>query len=77
MKKKQHWGKINYDVWNKLKWMRKETFSDLRTQFLELKEKVELADFFSLKNYRSVDKAFSDCPSALLSIEFFIRNESV
>lgn len=63
--------KINGNAYEKPKWMRKRTFSDLRIEFLELEEKVRMADFFSLRNHRSVNKAFSDCPSALLSIEFF------
>lgn len=51
-------NKLNNDEWTKPKWMRKNTFEQLRAKVSELDEKREIANFFSLRNHRYVNKIF-------------------
>lgn len=50
--------KLNDDPQQKPKWMRKKTFTTLRKDCSDLEEKQQIADFFALRNSRSVDHAF-------------------
>jgi hypothetical protein len=60
---------INNDPWHKPKWMRKKTFSRLRSEYFDLDEKEQIADFFSLRNNRDVDRIFNRYGSALVAAE--------
>ncbi len=55
--------------WKKPKWMRKNTFARLREQYFALDEKSEIANFFSLRNNRLVDKIYARYGSALAAAE--------
>lgn len=58
--KRERIGKrINDDKWNKPKWMRQKTFAKLRSEYFDLDEKELIADFYSLRTNRSVDKLFA------------------
>lgn len=63
-------NKLNNDERTKPKWMRKRTFEKLRTKALELDEKQQIADFFSLRNHRSVNKIYKKYGSALAAADF-------
>jgi hypothetical protein len=63
--------KINNDPWTKPKWMRQKTFKRLRSEQFELEEKRQLADFFSLRNNREVDRIYKKYPMAILAAEEF------
>lgn len=69
LKKKAAKAKINDDAWTKPKWMRQKTFSRLRNNYFELDEKEQIADFFSLRNHRAVEKLFAKYGSALIAAE--------
>jgi hypothetical protein len=62
-------NKLNNDEWMKPKWMRKKTFEQLRAKVSELDEKREIANFFSLRNHRSVNKIFDKYGSAIGAAE--------
>jgi len=62
-------NKLNNDEWTKPKWMRKDTFERLRVKVSELDEKREIANFFSLRNHRSVNKIFNKYGSAIGAAE--------
>ena len=49
--------------------MRKKTFEQLRAKVSELDEKRQIADFFSLRNHRSVNKIFDKYGSAIGAAE--------
>ncbi len=58
-------NELNNDEWTKPKWMRKKTFEQLRSKVSELDEKREIANFFSLRNHRSVNKIFDKYGSSI------------
>lgn len=62
-------NKLNNDEWTKPKWMRKKTFEKLRAKVSELDEKQQIADFFSLRNHRSVNNIFDRYGSAIAAAE--------
>ncbi|HEX4839090.1 MAG TPA: hypothetical protein VFU89_01460 [Rhabdochlamydiaceae bacterium] len=62
-------NKLNNDEWTKPKWMRKKTFEQLRTEISELDEKREIANFFSLRNHRSVNRIYDEYGSAIAAAE--------
>jgi hypothetical protein len=49
--------------------MRKKTFERLREEFFALDEKREIANLFSLRNNRIVDKIYAKYGSALTAAE--------
>lgn len=61
--------KINNNEWVRPKWMRKKTFSRLRREYLDLDEKWQIADFFSLRNNRSANEILSKYGSAMTAAE--------
>lgn len=69
LKKKAAEKKINGDAWKRPKWMRQKTFARLRKLYFELDEKERIADFFSLRNYRMVNKIFAKYGCALFAAE--------
>ncbi len=62
-------NKLNNDEWTKPKWMRKKTFEQLRANVAELDEKQQIADFFSLRNHRSVNRIYDEYGSAIDAAE--------
>lgn len=62
-------NKLNNDEWTKPKWMRQKTFERLRAEASELDEKQQIADFFSLRNYRSVNRIYNEYGSAITAAE--------
>lgn len=62
-------NKLNNDEWIKPKWMRKKTFDQLRARVSELDEKREIANFFSLRNHRSVNRIYDEYGSAIEAAE--------
>ena len=62
-------NKLNNDEWTKPKWMRETTYEQLRAKISELDEKREIANFFSLRNHRSVNKIFDKYGSAIGAAE--------
>lgn len=69
LKMKSVKNKLNDDEWTKPKWMRKKTFERLRSSFFDLDEKQQIADFFSLRNYQSVNKVFDEYGCAIIAAE--------
>jgi hypothetical protein len=63
--------RINNDRWTKPKWMRQKTFKRLRSEQFELDEKEQIADFFSLRNNREVDRLYKKYPMAIFAAEAF------
>lgn len=55
--------------WIKPKRMRKKTFKRLREEYFALDEKSEIANFFSLRNKRIVDKIYARYGSVLTAAE--------
>jgi hypothetical protein len=62
-------NKLNNDEWTKPKWMRKKTFEKLRANVSELDEKQQIADFFSLRNHRSVNRIYDEYGCAITAAE--------
>ena len=62
-------NKLNNDEWTKPKWMRTKTFEQLRASVAELDEKQQIADFFSLRNHRSVNRIYDEYGSAINAAE--------
>jgi hypothetical protein len=62
-------NKLSNDEWTKPKWMREKTFEQLRAKIFELDEKREIANFFSLRNHRSVNKILDKHGSAIGAAE--------
>ncbi len=71
LKRKEVGKKINNDEWCKPKWMRWKTFERLRKEYLDLDEKEQIADFFSLRNSRQVDRIFEEYGCAIGAAEDF------
>lgn len=65
IKRKKTGKRINNDVWIKPKWMRKKTYARLRKLYRDLEEKVEIANFYNLRNNPAVDKLFARYGSAM------------
>lgn len=63
--------KINNDEWTKPKWMRKKTFAKLRSEYLDLGEKEQIADFFSLRKNSSVNRIFDEFGCAIIAAEMW------
>lgn len=61
--------KLTDGEWIKPKWMRKNTFARLREKYFALDEKSEIANIFSLRNKRIVDKIYARYGSALTAAE--------
>jgi replicative DNA helicase len=62
-------NKLNNDGEAKPKWMRKKIFEQLQEKIFELGEKREIANFFSLRNHRSVNTIFDKYGSAIGAAE--------
>lgn len=56
---------------SKPKWMRWKTFERLRKEYMDLDEKGQIADFFSLRNNRQVNKVFEEYGCAIFAAEAF------
>jgi hypothetical protein len=69
LKRKKVGAQINNNEWEKPKWMRQRTFQKLRSEYLDLDEKEQIANFFSFRNNRQVNQVFDDCPLAVIAIE--------
>lgn len=68
--KREKIGKaIHNDEWTKPKWMRKKTFAKLRELYVDLDEKVEIANFYNLRSNRAVDKLFAKYGCAMAAAE--------
>lgn len=61
--------KLNSNEWSKPKWMREKTYKQLRSNLFALDEKQQIADFFSLRNYQSVNKIFNKYGCAIIAAE--------
>lgn len=51
--------------------MRWKTFKRLRREYLDLDEKEQIAEFFSLRNSKQVDKVFEEYGCAVIAAEVF------
>lgn len=69
LKTEQAHKKINSDEWTKPKWMRQKIFLQLRTEYHNLDEKQQIADFFRCKNLRQVENIFKKYGSAIEAAE--------
>lgn len=63
--------KIDGDWWNKPKWMREKTFKKLRSEYIDLDEKMHLADMFSLRDLSTLEGLYEKYPMACCAtVEF-------
>lgn len=69
LKRRKAKEKINNNEWVKPKWMWKTTFARLRSEYFALDEKEQIADFFSLRSNREVDRIFNRYGSVLVAAE--------
>lgn len=65
---------LNNDPFTRPKWMREKTFQNVRSQYFDLDEKSQIAEFFSLRNNRTVTKIFDGCGLAVIAADLWEMN---